>query len=162
MDTIPVGSLSNTLASASVSEKALTRAHRQGTLPCSSLCWIAWRRRSNVTLLTQFSRPTCSLCSWRFVPGFSGPRQGHEYQLSSKAIQRMGTREGKTTRYTELMYPVSKVGTDTSSNLRFRFTFLEMGVTRTAPPLLQNWVLCCLCFNLLLSTKPRLKLMWII
>ena len=30
---IPVGSLSNTLASASLSEKALTRAQRHGTLP---------------------------------------------------------------------------------------------------------------------------------
>ena len=30
---IPVGSLSKTLASASLSEKALTRAQRHGTLP---------------------------------------------------------------------------------------------------------------------------------
>ena len=40
---IPVGSLSKTLASASFSEKALTRAHRHGTLPWSSVCWIAYR-----------------------------------------------------------------------------------------------------------------------
>ena len=40
---IPVGSLSKTLASASLGEKALTRAQRHGTLPWSSVCWIAYR-----------------------------------------------------------------------------------------------------------------------
>ena len=69
---IPVGSLSKTLASASLSEKALTRAHRHGTLPWSSVCWIAYRIEWILLFSYNFMKPikyiSCRKCPMWICP----------------------------------------------------------------------------------------------